>query len=298
MTAQQPRVEATPAQRTVLWLALVVLPATKTWQIIADDSLTWTVVRQIGLALVLVIATVWVMAKGGTKLAVSRGRWLVAFGLRADPGLDDDRRWHEGRWALALVGLAAAVAATTPWGDSGLRWLLAALAAACLLGLVVVEVRRHQRWTQDVGSRASPDRHVLWTSAPLTASCVGTAVALAVAGDPSAQGAGGLAELLLVTALGEELLFRGCLLALAYRVWTPGLAQLTTALSFGAWHVGNAWRDSAGDVMGGRVAQIAGAVLVTSAGGLLFAFLRRRSHSLWGSVFAHVAVNLPGRALG
>ena len=114
----------------------------------------------------------------------------------------------------------------------------------------------------------------------------------------------------LATALAEELLFRGALLALLRQRRPPVAAVLVTSLLFGAWHVlptidhhrGNAASALVADAgRGQRLAVLATMVSTTGAGGVL-AWLRLRSRSVLAPALAHAAVNmsayLAGRRLG
>jgi uncharacterized protein len=103
----------------------------------------------------------------------------------------------------------------------------------------------------------------------------------------------------LLTAVPEEFAFRGVLLGSATTLWGPRRATWVTALLFGLWHIQPTLRTmsdnhavgGASTQVAGRVALVAGAVLVTFVAGLAFAWLRLRSRSLVAPVLAHVATN-------
>jgi membrane protease YdiL (CAAX protease family) len=110
----------------------------------------------------------------------------------------------------------------------------------------------------------------------------------------------------IATALGEELLFRGVLLALFRQRRSPAAAVLWTSLVFGAWHVlptidhyqGNpasALITESGK--GQRLAVLATMLPTTGAGGV-FAWLRLRSHSVLAPALAHAAVNVSAYLAG
>jgi hypothetical protein len=110
----------------------------------------------------------------------------------------------------------------------------------------------------------------------------------------------------LATALAEELLFRGALLALLRQRRPPLVAALWTSLLFGAWHVlptidhyqGNPASALVADVSRGRrLAVLATMVSTTGAGGV-FTWLRLRSHSVLAPVLAHAAVNMSAYLAG
>jgi membrane protease YdiL (CAAX protease family) len=103
-------------------------------------------------------------------------------------------------------------------------------------------------------------------------------------------------SVVLLTAIPEELAFRGVLLGSAVRLWGPRRASLISSALFGLWHVlptlhtlrGNA---AVTGIAGGRPGLELGAVVVTFAAGLIFCWLRLRSKSLVAPVIAHAAVN-------
>ena len=113
----------------------------------------------------------------------------------------------------------------------------------------------------------------------------------------------------LATALAEELLFRGVLLALFRQRRSPAAAALWTSLLFGAWHTlptidhyhGNPASALVADAgRGQRLAVLATMLSTTGAGGV-FAWLRLRSGSVLAPALAHAALNasayLAGRRL-
>jgi uncharacterized protein len=110
----------------------------------------------------------------------------------------------------------------------------------------------------------------------------------------------------LATALAEELLFRGALLALLRRRRPPATAVLWTSLLFGASHVlptmdhyqGNPVSDLAADRGRGRRLTVLATALSTSAAGGAFAWLRLRSGSVLAPTLAHAAVNLSAYLAG
>lgn len=103
----------------------------------------------------------------------------------------------------------------------------------------------------------------------------------------------------LLTAIPEEFAFRGVLLGSSTVLWGPRRATVATAILFGLWHIQptlQTMSDSralggASAQPAGRVALVAGAVVVTFLAGLVFAWLRLRSRSLVAPVLAHVATN-------
>jgi membrane protease YdiL (CAAX protease family) len=103
----------------------------------------------------------------------------------------------------------------------------------------------------------------------------------------------------LLTAIPEELAFRGVLLGSALRLWGSWRASLVSSVLFGLWHVeptldtmsGNRAVGGASSSLGGQVLLVLGAVSVTFVAGLAFSWLRLRSRSLAAPLLAHVATN-------
>jgi membrane protease YdiL (CAAX protease family) len=110
----------------------------------------------------------------------------------------------------------------------------------------------------------------------------------------------------LATALAEEMLFRGVLLALFQQRRAPAAAVLWTSLLFGAWHVlptidhyqGNPASDLLADPSRGRRLAVLTTTLSTAAAGAAFAGLRLRSRSVLAPVLAHAAINLSAYLAG
>lgn len=110
------------------------------------------------------------------------------------------------------------------------------------------------------------------------------------------------------TVLFEEMAFRSVLWGLLDRhTTTRGVAVLTSVL-FGLWHVLPALSSvdanpAVGEAAAGLgrftgVAVVGGTVLVTSVGGLVFAWLRHRSDSVLASMGMHWATNGLGVLFG
>jgi uncharacterized protein len=105
--------------------------------------------------------------------------------------------------------------------------------------------------------------------------------------------------ILLLTAIPEELAFRGVLLGSGLRLWGPWRASLITSALFGLWHIAptlhtmsdnHVFRGEAASVAG-QVLLVLGSIVVTFVAGLAFCWLRLRSRSLIAPVMAHVATN-------
>jgi CAAX protease family protein len=103
------------------------------------------------------------------------------------------------------------------------------------------------------------------------------------------------------TALFEEVVFRGVLLALLAGGGLDQAAILASSAAFGLWHVGasldllRANRPDAG--AGGRALAVTTGVALTFLGGIGFAVLRVASESLLAPVLAHAAINVVGFTL-
>ncbi|GAB3201753.1 hypothetical protein GCM10027261_36990 [Geodermatophilus arenarius] len=112
---------------------------------------------------------------------------------------------------------------------------------------------------------------------------------------------GVLAKALLSIPLGtvvlEEAAFRSVLWAALARHCRPWQVPVTTAVLFGLWHVPTVLA-AADDAGGFPAGVVAGTVAVTTAGGLVFGELRRRSGSVVAAAGAHWATNALGVLLG
>jgi len=217
------------------------------------------------------------------------------------------------RYPLAVeIGAAAAVLA---YGYIIVRLVPPAayvpvnLAAA---GLAVALVRRSGTGWEDLGlARETLGRGLrlgLLTVVPI-AAVVATGVVLPLSRELFVEArfsdlgaAQTLYELLiripLGTALAEELIFRGALVGLYLRRRTFLKAALLSSLAFGLWHVvtamGSVQSNAAGEILASPAAQAAGVVatvLATSAAGMVFCWLRRRSGSVLAPAITHASLN-------
>ena len=104
-----------------------------------------------------------------------------------------------------------------------------------------------------------------------------------------------LVRIPLGTVIFEETAFRGVLLGLGMRHWDARRAALVSSALFGLWHILPALEalDLNGLAAdgGARLVAVAGAVLTTFVGGLLFCWLRLRSASVVAPMLAHVGTN-------
>lgn len=103
----------------------------------------------------------------------------------------------------------------------------------------------------------------------------------------------------LLTAIPEELAFRGLLLGAGTEAWGTRTAVLASSALFGLWHIAptlstmsqNAQVATVTGSSGGRIGVVVGSVAVTFVAGLLFSWLRLRSDSLVAPTVAHLATN-------
>ena len=106
-------------------------------------------------------------------------------------------------------------------------------------------------------------------------------------------------SIVLLTAIPEELAFRGVLLGSALKLWGPWRASLISSALFGLWHIAptlgtmsdnHEFKGVAASI-GGEILLVLGAIAVTTVAGLVFCWLRLRSKSLIAPIMAHVATN-------
>jgi len=228
-----------------------------------------------------------------------------------DPPSPTDRHIPSARrtWvALGVVfgALAGFNVARSVWipGD----WHFAANVALWALMVVVARIA----WLNptELGlARSQCGRGARWGG---TAAVVVAAVVVAAAYVPAAEGlfdddraAIGVGRLLLEivivipfgTVLLEEFAFRGVLFGLLRRVERDLVAVAVSALLFGLWHVLPTFGGNNGGLEGeassllGETGLALGTFAATAVAGLVFAWLRLRSHSLVAPILAHLATN-------
>lgn len=165
------------------------------------------------------------------------------------------------------------------------------------LGLASRDLRSGLRWGGLVGAAAAGVM-ALGAALPLTR---------AFFEDERVEIDNGLGELAyqalvripLGTVVFEEVAFRGVLLALLLRRMSTRSAVLVNSALFGLWHiVPSMGAATTNGVLGiGQVGAVAGAVVVTTVGGVVFCALRLRSGHLVAPVLLHLAFNVTGYAL-
>ena len=176
--------------------------------------------------------------------------------------------WVPANFALAALLVAAARTKGLSWEELGMRSdrLARGLAVGTAAATVVIFVLAI--------AVAWPATRGFFDDAQIAADTVGSRVF-----NP-------LVRIPLGTVVLEETLFRSVLLALALRRWSVATAVLVTSALFGLWHIVPA-AESADD----GLHVILGSVAVTTAGGVLFAWLRLRANSILAPTLAHFTTN-------
>ena len=211
-------------------------------------------------------------------------------------------------WTLAVLGWS--LLANLVLGDTGYVPRNLALTAvlvligrrsslsAAQLGLDGSEVGRGLRW----GLLASAVVAAVVVSGAVLAGAVPMLGALL--DDARADLEGGalvfaiLVRIPLGTAVFEEVLFRGVLLATFLRELRSSTAVVASSVVFGLWHVAptivTLQLNDVAPTSGAGLGLIAGAVVVTTVAGLLFNWLRLRSRSLVAPMLVHWVTNASG----
>jgi tRNA pseudouridine32 synthase/23S rRNA pseudouridine746 synthase len=210
---------------------------------------------------VAVIATILILFGNATGLAEGPNVVTVSWATIAETAgtlliVIVSSRWCELTWAEAGIGRTNLLRSTLIGAGIGLG-----LAAMVLLALAL-------------GARLGTPI----TYQPLQGAATSAVLAHALVGLP------------LLTAIPEELAFRGLVLGLLIRRLTPWRATLVTSAIFVAWHVAVQAQTlavtnftSPGQIVLATSLAVAGLF----AGGLIFAFVRLRTHNLAGAVMAH-----------
>jgi membrane protease YdiL (CAAX protease family) len=185
--------------------------------------------------------------------------------------------------AIGLVAVACKAVQLAWWPDESGEDLLPALVRQVLLLAAVTAWLKAQtrepldRLAAEVGATTSGGA-AKWSLAVLGAFVL---VASALSSPPGLA----VVNLVVVTAFGEELLFRGLLLAMADRCGdTPRRATVRVSVLFGLWHI----PDAAGD---GALWLAASVVFPALASALALVPLRRRTGSVLPPTAAHAVVN-------
>jgi membrane protease YdiL (CAAX protease family) len=223
-------------------------------------------------------------------------------------------RWREARpadkaFALACCAVLAVynnVLGVHPWHNRryvrvNLCAAGAALAAAALSGLTPADLGLGRgRWLPGrTGYRLAATVAAGWlliAVVPPARPLLGDKRVASLDGRAAAYQA--LIRIPVGTALWEEIAFRGVLLAALRRVMPKVTAIAVTSCLFGVWHIRptvQALRvNGLAGSPGRTVAGVTAAVATTTAGGVLFSWLRERSGSLTAPILLHVATNSGG----
>jgi uncharacterized protein len=223
-------------------------------------------------------------------------------------------RWREARpqdkaFALACCAVLGAynnVLGVHPWHNRryvrvNLCATGAALAAAALSGLAPADLGLGRgRWLPGrTGYRLAATVAAGWlliAVVPAARPLLGDKRIASLDGRAAAYQA--LIRIPVGTALWEEIAFRGVLQAALRRVMPKNAAIAVTSCVFGVWHIRPTLQAlRANELAGARgrtVAGVAAAVATTTAGGVLFSWLRERSGSLTAPILLHVATNSGG----
>ena len=250
-------------------------------------------------------------ARGGAAGASSaRGGGPGASGARGG----GTPRWREARpedkaFALACCAVLAAynnVLGVHPWHNRryvrvNLGATGAALAAAALSGLTPADLGLGRgRWLPGrTGYRLAATVAAGWlliAVVPAARPLLGDKRVTSLDGCAAAYQA--LIRIPVGTALWEEIAFRGVLQAALRRVMPKATAIAVTSCLFGVWHIRPTLQalraNGLAGTRGRTVAGVTAAVATTTAGGVLFSWLRERSGSLIAPILLHVATNSGG----
>jgi len=212
-------------------------------------------------------------------------------------------------FAVAACAVLAAYNNVTGLNSEHERWYVrlnlgatgAALAAAKLSGLTPEDLGLGRgRWLPGrLGCGLAAGAGACWlliAAVPATRPLVGDQRAAGLSGRDVAYQA--LIRIPVGTALWEETAFRGVLQAALRRVLPDTAAIAVTSGVFGAWHIRPTLQALRANGLAGRrgraVAGVTAGVAATTAGGVLFSWLRERSGSLTAPILLHVATNSGG----
>lgn len=201
---------------------------------------------------------------------------------------------HRPVTLAAAVGTSALVAALgnavvlggRRW-DAGKEWIT--LVGVPAIGLAGAAALSHRGWTRrDLGLRwpavDPPKRFTHGTMALAVAVAAGSGLAGKIAGEPVP--ALEVARLLVGTALGEELVHRGVVLAVWADTTVSGRGVVAAnTVTFALWHLASASHDS-----GFRAWEVAG----PGALGIILLWARLRSRTILVPAAFHAGSNMTG----
>lgn len=280
-----------------LWTLLVVAPAVKTAQVLTTRAV-WAEVGVVVAVVLIVAVAAWFAIDVRTSVGRSPSaepamtRWR-RFGDAV--GVSWVRAELSAPWQLAAgLSVASLAVALVAWCLVA-RWVLVGVVGVLLVWMLVGHARRTRAEPPLPGRLASLSRP--WWIVPLALAGLGVGIALGAGAEGVDLWPRRGLELLFLTVVAEELIFRGCLFALAHRVLSAQWASFVTAVSFGLWHVGDVWNAADLDSAGQRTVRLVAVVLAWVLAGLALGFLRRRSRTLEGPLAGHLAVRVPAAVL-
>lgn len=224
------------------------------------------------------------------------------------PWVDEGSTWRAGRCFVLTVCLLAAFNIARAFGLPGPP----ALSVGVLVAALALIAWRTGASLADLGlDRKDAGSGLLYGAGAFGLALLVLLVAALIPAtsgflhDSRAQISGGRllyelgVEVILLTAIPEELAFRGVLLGSGLRLWGPWRASLISSALFGLWHIAPTLQtklhnQGVGTLVassGGRSIDVLGTVAVTFIAGLVFCWLRLRSRSLIAPVIAHISTN-------
>jgi len=252
-------------------------------------------VRQLILIAVLCVMVGAIAIAQGKSLGALRGVFLAALvgGPFSFGGGD--------RWLRLLLGATSVVLATAGYGAAqhwsmipgwfDRPWQEAALTAAALLPLAALvwwEWKRAQ--AARIAGDAAPAHLVLWTVGPGVLVWVGLTVFPLARHWHLLQSAAATRKQFFTIALGEEVLFRGLLLAILVAAGWDFFSFALASVGFGLWHVPDAIHHVGSDTRVASILLTFVAMFLVSQ--LVFVPLRLRSRNVLAPAFVHAAWNV------
>jgi CAAX protease family protein len=214
-------------------------------------------------------------------------------------------RAHPWVWSIAVISIVLVGFSNVADLGAGrdvlaISWVGVAKAGGVLLIVLVASRWTGMTWTELGVARARSARSALVGSAVGLALAILALLALHLAAQVTYRPARGemVAVLLLhalvglpvLTAIPEELAFRGLLLGVALRQLSPRKAIVLVSAVFVAWHIVIQAQTLALTSLGGPLMLTlawGAALAALFAGGVVFALIRLRTQNLAGAVTAH-----------
>ena len=205
-----------------------------------------------------------------------------------------------------VIALACYSAGRSVWLPHGLHpWVNAALGMAILAAAVGLGLSARELGVErSEAGRGLRFGLMAWlpVAAVLTLAAIVPTTRGLLRDDRADVGLGAMVRTVLIviplgTALLEEVVFRGVLLAVFARRTSPWRAAVGSSIAFGLWHIvptissarGNDATDHVSAL--GLTALVVGMVVAMTVAGLVFCWLRIRSRSLVAPFVLHAGVN-------